>query len=162
MISITSADDLYQTYIRNAALPCLLNNKSIKPALIILTGFVAVTAGLCGLLLILYPNGSALQVPLEVLQFTPFRNFIIPGIILMLGVGGINISATISLIKDQPRRLPLSMWAGLILCGWLIVQVLLIRAVNMLHLVYGLLGLIIMTLSWLSGFVQHYPAHKRS
>jgi hypothetical protein len=137
-----------------------LNNSIIKATLIILTGFVGVTAGVCGLLLILYPGGSALQLPPEVLQFTPFRNFMVPGIILMLVVGGVNISAAVSIIKDRPGRLAWSMWAGIILCGWLIIQMLLIRGANVLHLIYGMLGLIIMILSWRSA--SHYPVNKRS
>ena len=80
----------------------------------------------------------------------------------MFVVGGMNISATVSLVKDQPGRLALSIWSGIILCGWLIVQMLLIRGANVLHLVYGLLGLIIIILSWRSGFLERYPATKRS
>jgi hypothetical protein len=44
--------------------------------------FLGVSAAFGGILLVLNPTGARLQMPLSILQFSPFHNFLIPGLIL--------------------------------------------------------------------------------
>jgi hypothetical protein len=51
----------------------------MKPVLVILNAFLALTAIGGGALLMAAPDGSLLDMPVEMLSKTPFKNFFIPG-----------------------------------------------------------------------------------
>jgi hypothetical protein len=87
-------------------------------------GFVASTAIAGGVALVV--GAEALKFPADVLAGTPFRNYVIPGLILAVMVGG---SATVGLITKSlsPRTGALaSSVAGAILMGWILGEVLLL------------------------------------
>src|SRR4051812_44019667 len=62
-------------------------NKLLIILLIILIGFIGISACFSGPLLIIDPSGRRLQFPEGTLDNTPFANFLIPGIILTLVIG---------------------------------------------------------------------------
>jgi hypothetical protein len=113
----------------------------MKTFLFILISFVALTAIVSGLLLIDKPDGSILHLQLSVLSGTPFTNFLIPGIILASVVGGTNLMAVISNMQSHPRRYTWAMAGGLMTCGWIAVQILLINTFYWLQFVYIVTGL---------------------
>ena len=51
--------------------------------------FLGVSAAFGGIMLVLNPIGARLQMPLSILQFSPFHNFPIPGLIfgIIFGIG---------------------------------------------------------------------------
>ena len=67
----------------------------MKTLLFILLSFVAITAGISGILMIANPEAGIFQMPLSLLEGTPFKNFLGPGIILAAFVGGVNLIAVI-------------------------------------------------------------------
>lgn len=115
--------------------------QTMKTFLFILISFVALTAIVSGLLLIDKPDGSILHLQLSVLSGTPFTNFLIPGIILASVVGGTNLMAVISNMQSHPRRYTWAMAGGLMTCGWIAVQILLINTFYWLQFVYIVTGL---------------------
>jgi hypothetical protein len=96
-----------------------------------------------GVSLIAAPDGSGLQMGVEWLEQTPFDNYLIPGIIL-LAVNGIFSFVCLGMMlirnKQYGRYVVVQ---GVLLCGWIGVQILLIRTVNMLHIVMAATGLIL-------------------
>lgn len=120
----------------------------MKKTLILLESFVGLTAAICGLLLVLYPDGTIIHLPLTLLQFTPFHDFLVPGMILAMVVGGIHLLSAYYIVSDRPGRYAWSLWAGILLCGWLIVQIFLIRGANILHVLYGGIGITVIILTW--------------
>lgn len=120
----------------------------MKRTLVLLESFVGITAAISGLLLVLYPDGKIIHLPLTLLQFTPFPDFLIPGIILALVVGGVHLISAYNIVFERPERYAWSLWAGILLCGWLIVQIFLIRGANVLHAIYGAIGMAVIILTW--------------
>lgn len=73
------------------------------------------------------PTGSSMQMPLSYLEHSPFYNYLIPGIILLL-VNGLFSFITISVIM---LRIPKNSWfvlaQGILLGGWIVIQLLMLR-----------------------------------
>ena len=77
--------------------------------------------------LITDPTGDKLQLPLNYLEPTPFRNYLVPGIVLLL-VNGIFSFFTLSTIILENKRASLYIMAqGILLSGWIIVQIILLQ-----------------------------------
>jgi hypothetical protein len=84
----------------------------MKSLLVILISFISFTAILSGVLMISNPDGGILKLSLSLLEGTPFKNFLIPGILLAIIVGGINLLAVFHNIKHQPTRYITGLWQG--------------------------------------------------
>lgn len=98
--------------------------------------------------LMLYPDGSTLQLPLDWLQFSPFRDYFVPGIILFTvnGLFGIFVLGTIIF---RHRLYPWFVIAqGLILSGWIVIQMILLRSVVGIQVLFGSIGLLLILLGW--------------
>lgn len=120
----------------------------LKWILYILLSFIAITATLSGLLMVCYPDGSALNLFLELLKETAFKDFRIPGIILVTAVGLANLVAVFVNIRGLPSQYNWAMVAGIMISGWIIAQVILINTVSWLHGLYLILGILIVLLAY--------------
>ena len=62
--------------------------------------FVGSGAVVCGALMMVFPSGTLYQMPTDMLKDSPFHNFFIPGVILLLvnGIGQL-IAGTLTLRK---------------------------------------------------------------
>jgi hypothetical protein len=103
--------------------------------------FLGVSALTGGGMLILDPSGESLSISLSYLDGSPFSNYLVPGLILftVFGVG------SFSVIYGLVRRHSFS-WLGALGLGfgqvvWIVVQIAIIGETNLLHLIYGGLGL---------------------
>lgn len=120
----------------------------MKTVLFILVSFVALTATISGLLLISKPDGSIIDLPLFLLQTTPFKNFLIPGIILTAIVGGVNLVAVVYNIRRHVNRYNWAIAGGIMVGGWTVVQMLLIQSADWLHFLYLGIGALIILLAY--------------
>ena len=120
----------------------------MKSLLFFLVSFVAVTSTLSGLIMISNPDGRILNLSLDLLEGTPFKNFMIPGILLTATVGGTNLLAVFYNLQRHPNRYNLAMAGGTMISGWIITQMILIQAVNWLHIVSLVIGIMIILLSY--------------
>jgi len=80
-----------------------------------------------GFQLITDPSGTKLQLPLSFLEHSPFNNFLIPGIILFIvnGIFSFVVLATLFLrTKEYPLFISVQ---GILLAGWITVQILMLR-----------------------------------
>ena len=102
----------------------------MKSLLFILIAFIAVTSTLSGLLMISSPDGSILNLPLSLLLGTPFKNFLIPGILLTVMVGSVNLVAVFYNMQRDPQRYKWATAGGIMITGWIIVQILLIQSAH--------------------------------
>lgn len=116
----------------------------MKTLLFILVAFVALTSVISGLIMMSDPEGVILNMPVSLLQGTPFRDFLIPGIILATVVGGINLLAVAYNLNRHPSRYNWALAGGLVISGWIVIQMLLIQMVNWLHFLYLGIGILIM------------------
>jgi len=76
----------------------------------------------------------------SMLQGTPFTTFLIPGVFLLIVLGLGNLLAAIRLWRNQGYHGELLLSICLVI--WIIVQVILLRGGNVLHLIFLVLGLL--------------------
>jgi hypothetical protein len=98
--------------------------------------------------LIIYPDGSSIDLSTAWLKATPFKSYLVPGIVLFVCNGLFSLFVIFSILIKARNYPMLVMAQGLILCGWLIIQILLIRTVYYLHAVMGFTGLALIYLGW--------------
>lgn len=119
--------------------------KTLLFFLLCVTGF---TAFVSGVLLVVRPDGSLLQLPASLLETTPFRHYLIPGLLLGGVVGGSSLMAVFLLMSKQEGRYSWSLAAGALLTGWITLQVILIQSLHWLHMVFFLTGVLVMLLAY--------------
>ncbi len=142
-----------------------MNNAQTRPVLawilILLQFLLGLGAVAGGALLVAAPDGHLLQMPLSMLQHSPFPNFFIPGSILCIFLGIYPLMEAYSLWKRPAWRWPDvinpfktthwswagSLAAGVILLIWIIVEVILLRTVAFLHVLYFLWGMVLLVLT---------------
>ena len=120
----------------------------MKTFLFILISFIAITATLSGLVLISIPDGSILKLPVSLLKGTPFRDFLIPGLILTFFVGGVNLVAVYFNLQRHKLRYNLAIAGGIMDCGWIIGQIMLINTLYWLHFLYFGIGILVILLGY--------------
>lgn len=99
--------------------------------------------------LISHPDGSSIQLSLDWLKHTPFQDYFIPGIVLFVANGLLSIFV-FALILLKNKNYPLLIIAqGLILLGWIVIQILMVRTVYFLHIVMGTTGILLILIGWL-------------
>jgi hypothetical protein len=119
----------------------------MKILLFILLAFVAFTACICGVIMIGDPQGHILNIPLFLLKTTPFKDFFIPGCILLV-TGIINSIAAYGVLLQKKYLFVWSFFAGIINCGWIIVQMIMIQMLFGIQFLYLGIGIAIMILSF--------------
>lgn len=110
----------------------------VSIALLILTGVNAVVAGF---LFIMDPSGVSMGMSLDYLRFSPFQSFLVPGIVLFAVNGMLNLFAAFYTLKQRTGYAFWIVLQGVLLCGWILIQVLMVRDVNILHLSMLAIGL---------------------
>ncbi|NWF89373.1 MAG: hypothetical protein HXY50_07900 [Ignavibacteriaceae bacterium] len=111
--------------------------------------FVALGAFVSGLLIILYPSGKLLEMSVELLNNSPFNNFLIPGIILLLVNGVGQGTAAVLTIRKHEYAGIVGATFGLGLIIWIFVQVNIIGGGHWLQYIYFVIGVIETALSFL-------------
>lgn len=127
-------------------------------AYVVGAGFLAVSAIVGGLALLLDRHGDPLGIPEAWLERTPFDSFLVPGLTLLgcFGLGSLGVIAGI--LWGRRWAGPASMLLGAGLMVWIIVQTLLLRMVNRLHLLYAGLGAVLLFLSTRRSFREPISA----
>jgi hypothetical protein len=96
--------------------------------------------------------GGGLGFPLEWLEGTPFSNYVGPGVILGVVVGGSALLASVMLLVSHPLSVPAAFAAGMIQAGWILGEVLLVgthgSVMLWLQVIYGLAGALLATLAF--------------
>lgn len=133
----------------------------MKTWLLMLLGFTAITAIPGGTILILFPDGRPLRAQTDILFFTPFSSFLLPGLILLMFVGGSSLAAFIQLRNNNLFAKRYAFAAGAVLLGWMTGELLLVRTFSWLQPIYFICGVVILILagrlkrSYESNYLQH-------
>jgi len=83
--------------------------------------------------LIQHPDGSSLSLSTDWLKHTPFSGYLVPGIVLLVVNGLFGIVVLSAMFTGSKRYPALVLAQGVLLSGWIVVQVMLIRTVIGLH-----------------------------
>lgn len=93
--------------------------------------------------LIRHPNGESVDLDLNLLRNSPFHNYLIPGIILFMTNGIFSLMILTAIILNHKKQAWLILGQGMILSGWMIVQLILIPGINYLQVIYCFAGLLL-------------------
>lgn len=119
-----------------------MNGNWQRILIIILLTVNAVGALLAGYGFMRCPDGSSLGMDTTMLRFSPFDNFLIPGIILFCCNGLLSLATGLLLVFKKPLANPALLLQGIVLVGWIVVQMIMLRETNYLQLTFGLVGLL--------------------
>jgi hypothetical protein len=115
--------------------------------LVILVAFLALTASAGGVGLL----GGSITPPLEMLDGSPFRSYTVPGLSLLVLVGGSALAATAMMLYRHRWGIPTSAVAGIMIIGFEIVEVMAIGSpaglARNLQIFYFTLGVCIFALA---------------
>jgi hypothetical protein len=111
------------------------------------TGFTALTAVGGGLALVVGLERD--RFPASLLRGTPFRSYKVPGLILAFLVGGSAAVATAAMLRSERLGARVSAIAGIVLVGWILGDVLLLRGPatrSWVELLYFAIGVLMVSL----------------
>lgn len=117
--------------------------KSIRTFTVILLITVGISALTAGYFFITDPSGNTLDLSVALLKHSPFNSYLIPGILLFVFIGILNmIVAFLTTIKSSghPRFIVIQ---SVILLGWIIIEMLLIREISFLHFFIAGIGILL-------------------
>lgn len=103
------------------------NFKGLRIAIGVMAGFIALTAVGGGAAMLV--GAEANRFPLEWLQGTPFKDYTIPALLLAIAVGGSSLSTCVLVFTKHKLSPLVSMAAGLLMVGYIIVEVLILKQV---------------------------------
>ena len=112
----------------------------------ILQAFIGVTAAAGGFGLITDPSGAKMKISLEWLNGSPFVDYFIPGLVLLIGIGFGNVLASITSFVRNKFAAHLAIALGLFLALYLAIEVIVVGLRNLSQPIYFILGLIVFTL----------------
>jgi len=116
---------------------------------IFLLFFTGITALIGGGMLIYNPSGKPLRMDTAILAGSPFDTFLIPGLILFLFIGVSCIVIAFLEIYDRTYSTKLVFYQGIVMIGWIVVQLLLIKQFHLLQLIYLLIGVALIYIGYL-------------
>ncbi len=92
---------------------------------------------------IAHPDGSTMGLSRGVLEFSPFPDFLIPGIVLFIANGVFSIVVLVLMLAGYKWYYWLISAQGYVLVGWIAIQTMLIKSFDPLHIVFGVIGLVL-------------------
>jgi hypothetical protein len=123
-----------------------INRNGRRYALWILQALVGLTAILGGGQLAADPTGQGAGLPIEWLSGSPFPDYRIPGLVLLLVVGGSATFGALAAFLRSPQAGRLAVASGLLLLGFIGVEVGVVGWRTVLQPLYLLQGLVILGL----------------
>ncbi|MDQ3844846.1 MAG: hypothetical protein M3342_12645 [Bacteroidota bacterium] len=118
---------------------------------------IAVSALAAGYSFIVEPSGKGVGISTGYLKpAAPFRNYLIPGIVLFT-VNGV-LSAVIAVVAlKKARHYPLLLFMqGCIYVGWIAIQLTMVTVFHPLHAIVGSIGVILILIGWTLNREEHY------
>jgi hypothetical protein len=128
---------------------------TIRLIAIILLLFNGIGAIYGGGLLIIDRTGGRIELPLHWLEHAPFADYLVPGIVLFIfnGLSSLTIAVAGAMRAEWFSRFVIAQ--GLVLAGWLIVQINMIQFVYFLHYVMGSIALLLILIGGYMMSKQH-------
>jgi hypothetical protein len=106
----------------------------------VLQVFIGITATIGGFGLVSDPSGTKMHVALDLLKKSPFTDFLIPGLVLLIVNGACNVLAGIATFLRNRYAGNLAVFLGAFLVLYITVEVLVIGLVNFSQPLYFILG----------------------
>jgi hypothetical protein len=126
---------------RRSVMGSVITGKWLAILLGIIQIFIGIGALPAGIAMIIDPSGKKLGMSLEMLLNSPFSNFLIPGIVLLVvnGIGSL-LGGVVSLLRYRFAG-EIAAGLGIFLMMWIVAQVWWL-GIHWLHFLYLILGLV--------------------
>ena len=123
-----------------------------------------------GMALVIDPSGELLKMPITLLKYSPFKSFLIPGIILLMVLGvlplivsfalatkrQLKIANRLNLFTDMHWAWAYSIYIGFALIIWITIEAFFLQLVATVHVGYIFLGLTIQAVTLLPAVQRYY------
>lgn len=109
----------------------------------------AVNATVAGVLFIMDPSGHTMGMSVSYIRHSPFNSYLIPGIVLSIVNGLLNFIATYFVFKKKSFGSLFVIIQGILLGGWIVIQVIMVKDISLLHIIMFTIG----TILTMSGFL---------
>ena len=119
--------------------------KRARTASLVLLFFLGLSALPASIFMLMDPSGSQMGLPLEMLDQTPFSNFLFPAILLGLFNGILSLLFAILVIMKNRLQAWMVMFQGSVLMIWLTVEVLMGLYYPALTLPYYLVAILLLS-----------------
>jgi hypothetical protein len=119
-----------------------MKTRRIEIILGIVLTLVAVGAIPAGLAMIIKPDGSILHLPPEIIQGSPFKDFLIPGLFLFIVNGLAGLAGAIICFVHSRFSAISGLILGICLVVWIIVQLLTTGLISWMQPAYFAIGLV--------------------
>ena len=94
------------------------------------------------------PMGLQNSLPLVLLENTPFHSFVLPGIILVIVVGGITVATVLAYLLNSKNRYNWSIASGTILSIWISLKIIIIQIVHWADFLFLAIAILIVLLAY--------------
>ena len=122
--------------------------KTLRILTILLLLFNGTGALFGGWSLISDPTGQDLHLPTGLLEPSPFTDFFIPGVVLFTSIGIFSFVALLWMTMQWKHYPLLLIIEGLLVTGWIIIQMILIRELSYLQGIFITIGIFFMLTGW--------------
>jgi len=102
--------------------------------------FAAITSIVGGTDLMLWPTGLVFNLHPIMLQHSPFSNFLLPGLLSVILVGGSSLVAFFMLSDNRYYALPAALLCGILIIHWAALSALCINSLLWINKAYWVLG----------------------
>jgi len=119
--------------------------KIIASVLLFINGIGAIIGGYN---LLTAPDGTNIGLTLQMLKYSPFDDYFIPGLILFIINGLFSFFVFIMLFIRYRHYAWYIIAQGIVLTCWIMVQVIMLKIFVILHLVMGLTGILLIITGW--------------
>jgi hypothetical protein len=106
-------------------------------------------AAVAGVLFIIDPSGHTMGISVSYIKDSTFNSYLIPGIVLLIVNGLLNFIAAYFVCKKKPFASLLVIIQGILLSGWIVIQVIMVKDISLLHIIMFTIG----TILTISGFL---------
>lgn len=121
-------------------------------ALLLIQGFGGIAGGLS---LTLKPDGSVMGMPTSILDGSPFSDFLVPGLILLLVLGVLPLVAAVGLWLGARWAWYAAVTVGCALMIWILVEITMIPF-SWLQPAFGVVGVLIFAVAVLKSVRRYY------
>lgn len=87
------------------------------------------------------PTGVHLQLPAAWIELLPFRNYFFPGLVLFVVNGLFSMFVMVLAIIRTPRYAWYIVAQGIVLMGWILIQMIIVHSIEALHIVMASIGI---------------------
>lgn len=95
------------------------------------------------------PSGSAIRLSLNILDHTPYPDFLIPGIVLFICMGLISLLGIIAMLLSQPKYACFILAEGILFTCCLLILYAFLKYSHPFPLIIGLTGLLLIGCGWI-------------